>query len=245
VADEVRFGWGLHGLRDAGAGAPVVVMVDVLSFSTTVSIATSRGAEVWPTAWDEHAAAEAARVHHAHLARRRREVTPDAPYSLSPVSVEAIEPGTRLVLPSPNGARLCDASRGSGAAVFVGCLRNRSATADAAAALGLPVAVIAAGERWPDGSLRPAFEDLMGAGAVVDRLADVHGLATSVDARAAAAAFRAAALPADLAACASASELAAAGFAGDVVLASELDATGSAAVMGADGWIRRADAAGA
>ncbi|WP_427168214.1 hypothetical protein ACQF4J_42955 [Streptomyces sp. C1-1] len=37
-----------------------------------------------------------------------------------------------------------------------------------------PLAVIAAGERWPDGSLRPALEDLLGAGAIIDELVS-HG----------------------------------------------------------------------
>jgi 2-phosphosulfolactate phosphatase len=89
--------------------------------------------------------------------------------------------------------------------------------------------------------LRPAFEDLVGAGAVIDRLAGTHGLEVSVDARMAAAAFRAAVLPADLSECASARELADVGFGGDVVVAGEVDAEPVAAVMGADGWIRRFD----
>jgi 2-phosphosulfolactate phosphatase len=37
------------------------------------------------------------------------------------------------------------------------------------------IAVIAAGERWPDQSLDPALEDLVGAGAIIDGLRR-HGL---------------------------------------------------------------------
>lgn len=36
--------------------------------------------------------------------------------------------------------------------------------------LGRTVAVIPAGERWADGSLRPAIEDLLGAGAFIREL---------------------------------------------------------------------------
>lgn len=238
----VRFGWGGHGLLDVGHGAGAVVVVDVLSFSTTVGVATGRGAEVWPVRSDQtHAEATAARLG-AQLARRRREVTPEHPYSLSPVSVLAIEPATRLVLGSPNGARLCQAARTLDATVVVGSLRNPTAVAAAAAAAtatgGEPVAVIAAGERWPDGSLRPAFEDLVGAGAIVERLVSMHGFEPTADARAAAGAFAAADLPADLAACASGRELTAAGFGDDVTIAGELDVADVAPVMGHDGWIR-------
>ena len=96
------------------------------------------------------------------------------------------------------------------------CLRNRTAVART----GSPrrdgtVAVVAAGERWPDGSLRPCVEDLWGAGAVL-ALVDVGDLCP--EARVAAAAFRAVepTLAAALRDCASGRELAAAGFAEDV-----------------------------
>ena len=73
-------------------------------------------------------------------------------FSLAPASLRDIEPGTKLVLPSPNGSTLAYAARNLGAkAIIAGCLRNAAAVANS---IEGPVAVIAAGERWPDGSIR-------------------------------------------------------------------------------------------
>lgn len=93
--------------------------------------------------------------------------------------------------------------------------------ADAANALGGPVAVIPAGERWPDGTLRPAVEDLIGAGAILRHLAG----AASPEARAGIAMFEGLAerVEAVLFEGASGRELADNGYAEDVRLASELD----------------------
>lgn len=110
--------------------------------------------------------------------------------------------------------------------VLAGCLRNARAVAAAAARVGLRVAVIAAGERWPangagDRSLRPAAEDLIAAGAIIEGLPGRR----SPEAELAVAAFRAVRgrLPAVLAACSSGREHEAKGTAADVALAAQLN----------------------
>lgn len=234
--DEVRFDWGPRGLEAAGEGSDVIVVVDVLSFSTAVDVAVGRGASVWPGPLGDPEAAALARRHGAQLASAVRRPTPDAPYSLSPASLRALPAGGRLVLPSPNGGALCAAARALGAVTLVGCLRNAAAVAAVAAGAGRGVAVVAAGERWPDGSLRPALEDLLGAGAVAAALGG-RGRRLSPEARAAAAAFAGADLPADLWRTPSARELQARGFPDDVALAAASGASTAAPCMRADGWI--------
>jgi 2-phosphosulfolactate phosphatase len=103
-----------------------------------------------------------------------------------------------------------------------------------------PVAVVAAGERWPDDTLRPAVEDLWGAGAVLALLDEGE---LSPEARLAADAFRAVepSLPTALRGCASGRELAAAGFAEDVDVAAELDVSSVVPVL-SDGAFRDSSA---
>jgi 2-phosphosulfolactate phosphatase len=249
---DLRCEWGIEGLRRVASGARAVVVVDVLRFTTAVSVGVGRGGEVLPYMWDMGDAARAyAAEHGAELAGGRE----DGGWSLSPADLARLPTGTRLVLPSPNGSALAfavrsglldegdeadpdDAAAADPPAVLAGCLRNAGAVAAVAAATGGPIAVIPAGERWGGtlGPLRPALEDLLGAGAVLAALLDRCGYdpaSASVEARAAVTLFRAASddLAGWLAKTGSGQELTAWGFDDDVAAAAVLDAEAVAPVL--------------
>ena len=156
--------WGRAGLDALASSCEVLIIVDVLSFSTAVEIATSRRARVVPVGWAEGDPGRWSADGDTIVAGARESEGP----SLSPASLLAIDPETRLVLTSPNGAEL--STRAPGKWVLTGCLRNARAVARAAARLGARIGVVPAGERWPDGSLRPAFEDWVGGGAILSHL---------------------------------------------------------------------------
>jgi 2-phosphosulfolactate phosphatase len=222
VALSVAFEWGEAGARALAPECDVLVVVDVLSFSTAVEVACSRGACVLPYPRYDDSAVEYAAAQGAVMAVGRRDPVAEGAYSLSPLSLMAIPSGTRLVLPSPNGSTISGVCAALVPRVLAGCLRNAAAVA---ATIGdSRLGVIAAGERWRDGSLRPALEDLVGAGAIVSCL---PAAACSADARVAAAAFRevASELEAQLMACRSGQELVGWGFAEDVRMAAQLNAS--------------------
>ena len=93
---------GLQALRD---DAEVLIIVDVLSFSTAVDIAVSRGVSVlpFPLGNIESAGLQAAKQG-ALLALPRKKASGGP--SLSPASLMDLDAGSRLLLPSPNGSRL-------------------------------------------------------------------------------------------------------------------------------------------
>jgi 2-phosphosulfolactate phosphatase len=208
------------------ADGALLVVVDVLSFTTSVSVAAERGTAVIPAPWRDGRSEELAATHQAELAVGRREVTTGRPWSLSPAALRRAPAPARLVLPSPNGATIVASAQARGTVVVAGCLRNATAVGRwlAQHAPG-PVAVVAAGERWPDGSLRPALDDLVGAGAVLEAFAGAMvGRLLSPEASAAISTWAGGARAEELlASCASGRELAGAGFAEDVVVAGEVD----------------------
>lgn len=252
AAYDVRFEWGPAGAAALAPSSSCLVVVDVLSFSTSVTVAVEAGTRVYPCAWPAGAAAESAaefaRSRQAELAVGRRAVSAARPWSLSPAALRRAPFVPRLVLPSPNGSAICaaaaeGASAGAGEAgsaagaggafvgvdavtVIAGCLRNAAAVGRFLRGSPGPVTVIAAGERWPDGSLRPALEDLLGAGAILAALRGPGGLGSlSPEAEAARVCFEATAdVVAAVSGCASGRELIEGGFGDDVAIAAEIGA---------------------
>lgn len=214
---EIRCEWGRQGVLQLAPISDVVIIVDVLSFSTCIDIATSRGAVVYPYQWRDASAQAFAQSVGAELATKRGL----GKYSLSPASLLSIDSETRLVLPSPNGSSLSLAT--GTIPTLAGCLRNGRAVAAAAMQYGRRISVIPAGEKWRDGSLRPSFEDWMGAGAVMSHLTGT----LSPEARAAVTVYRDAvsSVKTLLKQCASGKELMEIGFEQDVGLAAEVDAS--------------------
>ncbi|MFC5382090.1 2-phosphosulfolactate phosphatase [Aquipuribacter nitratireducens] len=234
---RVRHDWGITGAGAIAVDVDIAVVVDVLSFTTTLSVATDAGIHVLPYPWDDQDAGRFAAEHDAVLAVGRRVAQPGQ-ISLSPATVRTADPPpARLVLPSPNGSTIAHRLAGVAGVVVGACLRNATAVAEWVEERydrrSATVAVVSAGERWPDGSLRPAVEDLWGAGAMLLALADRGWQDLSPEAGLAAAARRATApdLAAQLAACASGRELHESGFGADVDIAAELDRSASVPVL--------------
>jgi 2-phosphosulfolactate phosphatase len=159
-----HFAWGPTAAALTSEGTAIIV--DVLRFSSAVEAATSRGAVVFPYRWADEGAQDFANSISAALANGSN----SRGLSLSPLSLLALEHQDRVVLPSLNGATCALLAARAGSTVIAGCLRNADAVGRAFVDYDGPITVIACGEHRPDATLRPALEDLLGAGAVLTKL---------------------------------------------------------------------------
>jgi 2-phosphosulfolactate phosphatase len=164
---DVRCEWGLQAIEYLSS-SEIVVIVDVLSFTTSVDIATSRGAKIFPYQWKDDTVLTYAKERGAEVASTRSRF--EGEFSLAPSSLVEAPPSLRLVLPSPNGSTIAFRAMSEGATVVAGCLRNAKVVGSWLQSINKSVTVVPAGERWPDGSLRYAVEDLIGAGAILSGL---------------------------------------------------------------------------
>jgi 2-phosphosulfolactate phosphatase len=240
MTSGVRFEWGLPGASVLADRAGALVVIDVLSFTTAVTIAVDRGSAVYPHRWPDPGVDAFAAAHDAVRAARRREITADHPWSLSPTHLLAGPPAARLVLPSPNGSTIAAAV--TVGTVVAGSHRNATAvahwlTSNHFGTPARPIAVIAAGEKWPAGALRPALEDLLGPGAIIEAL----NLAPALSPEAAVAAVAWQAQRHDIAEvlhrCSSGQQLAGAGYRSDVTVAAQHNAQDTVPVL-VDGAFR-------
>lgn len=221
-AFDIRLEWGSAAAEHLAQEVDCVIVVDVMSFSTCVSLANEQGAMIAPWPWKDDSAQRYAAEMGAQAASIDRRFS-DHAFTLSPASLLKIPAGTRLVLPSPNGSTVAFKAREKGVQVFTAGLRNRQATA-AACRHFQRILVIPCGERWPDGSLRPAIEDYVAAGGIIAALGERQ---RSPEAEMALAAYQSAREQdfASLFQCASALELVERGFAADVDLCLSVDIT--------------------
>ena len=215
------------------------MIVDILSFSTTIGIAVDRGAEALVYSGGEievwGGRESIARDLRAEIIGKGR-VASGSRFTLSPDSLGSIGPDDRVIFTSWNGAG-CVAAASISPAVLIGCLTNRRAVAEfAAKLLGESTTdgrqcctIIAAAEHWSSSAagetgIRPALEDHFGAGAIAQVLAEL-GCRLSVEAELAVALFSAGAHDVGdvLSRSVSGRELIARGFAADVTHAAQLD----------------------
>ncbi|USX48628.1 2-phosphosulfolactate phosphatase [Lentzea sp. HUAS12] len=214
---QLKLEWGpegVHALRDCD----VLVVVDVLSFTTSVDLVVGNGGQVRPSRWK-----------------------PASGRTLRPASL--VDATGLVELPSPNGSNLCALAGETGAHVLAACLRNASAVARRAQELGKTIGVVPGGERWgldvlhsgprEFGPLRPCVEDYLGAGAVIAALAGK----ASPEARLAATAFRTTDVPAAVRGCGSGRELVENGHRADVDLAVRINVSSAVPVL-VDGVLR-------
>jgi 2-phosphosulfolactate phosphatase len=215
----VRFEWGRDGLAALAPHCTVVIIVDVLSFTTSVDLVVGQGARAKLASWTGQ-----------DYGPRR------------PSALKAVQPGTEVELSSPNGGELA-LQAAKVTRVMAGCLRNAHSVADKAIDVADrgPIAVVAAGEQWgvnlnergEPGRLRPALEDYLGAGAIISALLAEGYSPASPEAAFAATSYRTAEpyLSELLGGCGSGLELGGKGLTEDIAIAGQVNVSKTAPLL--------------
>lgn len=174
-----RVEWGARGVREAAGRGDIIIVVDVLSFSSTVVTAVSHGAKIYPyPAYKDGKELEYATKVGAELILGRAESIKLGNPTLSPVTFNQTHKNKKYVLCSLNGA-LCSWIGAKVPALLIGSLLNASAVASYAhqlqAQIGANITVVPCGEQWGDvlegeNSMRPGIEDYLGAGAILSKM---------------------------------------------------------------------------
>jgi 2-phosphosulfolactate phosphatase len=176
---KVKMEWGRRGAREAAERGDIVIIVDVLSFSSTVVAALNAGALIFPYPPNLDGKKYASSIGAKYILGRAEAARTGNP-TLSPVTFCEEHRNERYVLSSLNGA-YCSWIASKVPALLIGSLLNASAVAEIANKLqqetGVDITVVPCGEQWNDARenedrLRPSLEDYLGAGAI---LADLDG----------------------------------------------------------------------
>ncbi len=168
-----RIDWGRRGARRAAERGDIIVIVDVLSFSSLVATALHNGISIFPCTEKDDINVLARQIG-GEAAVRRQEVPEKGRFSLSPLTYSPTVAGANVAVASPNGAT-CSRYAGQASYIFCGGLLNAEAVAGEVSKImndsDLAVTVIACGEREKepggDGPIRFAVEDFLGAGAII------------------------------------------------------------------------------
>ena len=94
---DVRLEWGLPAIDYLAGNADCVMIVDVMSFSTCVSLAVENGARIYPYPWKDESAIEYGMKVGAKTASSDRRFSGKG-YSLSPASIRNISEGETLTI---------------------------------------------------------------------------------------------------------------------------------------------------
>ncbi|HYK73492.1 MAG TPA: 2-phosphosulfolactate phosphatase [Pseudoneobacillus sp.] len=174
---SVRVEWGRRGAREAAERGDIVIIVDVLSFSTTVITALENGAIIYPYPPHLNGKDYATKIGAEYILGRAESAKLGIP-TLSPVSFHKGHSNMKYVLTSLNGA-FCTWIAAKVPALLVGSIVNASSVAIVANQIRKEtkanITVVPCGEQWDDvrdqeNSLRPAMEDYLGAGAILSYL---------------------------------------------------------------------------